>query len=90
MALTSNAAQVAGLGRIYFELLVADFADLRRINPLTPEASTISSRLIIRFLFPILESKYATEKNRFVPDFPKTLSNVHKHLATSIAFAFRS
>ena len=38
--LTSNAAQVAGLGRIYFGLLGHGFAQIERAPILTPTSST--------------------------------------------------
>jgi len=41
------------------------------------------------FILLYLDSTYAAEKNWFVPGFPKTLLDVHKQLAASIAFAHR-
>jgi hypothetical protein len=42
------------------------------------------------FILLYLDSTYAAEKNWFVPGFPKTLLDVHKQLAASIAFALRT
>jgi hypothetical protein len=95
IALTSDAAQVAGLGRIYFGTSFSPriFADRRGLGKIHKHERPGVHHLVLDyslFILLYLDSTYAAEKNWFVPGFPKTLLDVHKQLAASIAFALRS
>jgi hypothetical protein len=93
-ALTSNAAQVAGLGRIYFGLhsrygfsrIDTDRHGSGRVRRNERRTNLL---LIIRFLFSYTYAARMRPKKSVVPGFPKTALGVHKHLAASIAFAPR-
>ena len=90
--LRSNAAQVAGLGRIYFVLLCHGSS---RIHTDKSQTSTPGLQpflhLIIRFLFSYTDnSTCVAEKNGFVFRFPKALSDIHKSPGLSIAVALRT
>jgi hypothetical protein len=93
VALTSNAAQVAGLGRIYFVLFSPKiFRGLARIKAtptVTPTAGTIlilDNSLFVLLYWPCT---YAAEKILFVSSFPKLLRDIHKRLAANIGFALQ-
>jgi hypothetical protein len=87
IALTSNAAQVAGLGRIFIELFC-----LRRFLPRKRTCYHTRAAFILtldNLLFVLLYwvSTYAAEKIRVVSSFPKMPRDVHNRVAASIAFA---
>jgi hypothetical protein len=95
IALTSDAAQVAGLGRIYFGTSFSPriFADRPGLGGIRKHERQGVHHVVLDyslFILLYLDSTYAAEKNWFVPGFPKTLLDVHKQLAASIAFALRS
>jgi hypothetical protein len=90
IALTSNAAQVAGLGRIFIGLIcVRLFSDSRESELTTvtfrpPFILTLDNSLFVLLYW---LSTYAAEKIRVVSSFPKVPRDVHKRRAASIAFA---
>ncbi len=85
--LTTNAVQVAGLGRIYFGLL----------QPLTTSANSIIMNTLSRVGCPALDYSlfvllywdctYAAEKKHSERRFPKIFQSVHKLGAANIAIA---
>jgi hypothetical protein len=87
--LTTNAVQVAGLGRIYFGLLQSrrhGAANSIIMNTL----SHVSCPALDYSLFVLLywDCTYAAKKNQFELCFPKIFQNVHKLDAANIAFTF--
>jgi hypothetical protein len=94
VALTSNAARVAGLGRVYFELLGHGFSRIRTDRSPThhhqSQSLTEYRILIIRFLFSYnCLSTYAAEEILIVPGFPTMLRDVHKRIEARIGFALQ-
>jgi hypothetical protein len=91
IALTSDAAQVAGLGRIYFAVLGHRFSRIHTDQPenliIIPGAGLIVTLDNSLFVLLYWLSTYAAEKILFVSSFPKRPRDVHKRLAASISFA---